>query len=332
MVKNRYYSGPVSDHFDGTRFYNPAGIKPLGFAAVMRWQVNGQRSSWPKAVELPSGVAVPPKQVQGASLRVTMIGHASMLIQVQGINILTDPVLSERASPLPFAGPKRVIEPGIYFDDLPPIDVVLVTHNHYDHLDIKSLRKICRAFDPLVVTPLGNDTLIRAAVPFARIKDVDWGDHVRVNDDVRLTAEPCHHWSARGVRDRCMALWAAFVISTPHGHIYHIGDTGFHDGINYRAAAEKYGGFRLAILPIGAYEPRWFMRGQHQNPQEAVEGFRLCNAAFAVGHHFGTFQLTDEPMMQPVEHLSMAMAKAGIARERFRPLRGGEVFDVPMIG
>jgi L-ascorbate metabolism protein UlaG (beta-lactamase superfamily) len=331
MTKNPYYSGPVSDHFDGTRFFNPGGILPLGLTAALRWQLNGQRARWPKSVELPCGVAVPPKQIDGGALRVTMIGHASLLIQVHGLNILTDPVLSMRASPLPFAGPKRVIDAGIYFDDLPQIDVVLVTHNHYDHLDVKTLRQLWRTFDPLFITPLGNDVMIRSAAPQAKISTVDWGDDINLSDDVRITAEPCHHWSARGVRDRCMALWAAFVISTPAGHIYHIGDTGFHDGINYRAAAEKYGAFRLAILPIGAYEPRWFMRGQHQNPQEAVEGFKLCKAAFAVGHHFGTFQLTDEPMMEPVEHLALALENAGIAHSRFKPLRGGEVFDVPDI-
>ncbi|THF50172.1 MBL fold metallo-hydrolase [Allorhizobium terrae] len=331
MIKNPYFSGPISDHFDGTRFYNPGGILPLGFADVLRWKLNGQKSRWPKRVDLPSGVAVPAKTVDGNGLRVTMIGHASILIQVCGLNILVDPVWSERVSPVSFAGPKRVVEPGVRFAELPPIDLVLVTHNHYDHLDIKTLDRLHHAFHPLFITPLGNDRIIHKGVPLANIKAVDWGDHVDIAEGVRITAEPSHHWSARGMNDRCMALWAAFVISTPVGRIYHIGDTGFHDGINYRAAAEKYGDFRLAILPIGAYEPRWFMRGQHQNPEEAVEGFQLCKAAFAVGHHFATFQLTDEPMMEPVEHLAEALSKAGIAKERFRPLRAGEVFDVPFI-
>ncbi len=140
-----------------------------------------------------------------------------------------------------------------------------------------------------------------------------------MSQHVRITAEPSHHWSARGSRDRRMALWAAFVIETPAGLVYHVGDTGFHDGINYRAAAAKYGSFRLAILPFGAYEPRWFMKGQHQNPDEAVQGMLLSGAAHVAGHHFGTFQLTDEPIEQPVEHLRAALHRHGVAQDRFRP-------------
>jgi len=327
--RNSYYRGPVTDHFDGTHFFNPGGILPFGFASVLRWQMNGNRSRWPRHVDLPQGKAKPAVRVTGKDLRVTMVGHASLLIQVAGVNILTDPVWSKRVSPVSFAGPKRVIEPGIAFEDLPPIDVVLVTHNHYDHLDVRTLRRLQHAFAPRFVTPLGNDTIIRRAVPLAHVSVLDWHGHLAVAEGVRVTATPCHHWSARGGRDRRMALWAAFVIETPAGRIYHVGDTGFHDGINYRKAAETFGDFRLAILPIGAYEPRWFMRAQHQNPQEAVEGFKLCKAAFAVGHHFATFQLTDEPMLEPLEHLGLALDAAGIERQRFRPLRAGEVFDVP---
>jgi L-ascorbate metabolism protein UlaG (beta-lactamase superfamily) len=259
-----------------------------------------------------------------------MVGHASMLIQVAGLNILTDPVWSERVSPFTFIGPKRVVGPGIRFEDLPPIDLVLVSHNHYDHLDLATLKRLNDVHKPRIITPLGNDTIIRHAAPDANIATLDWGDRIVIADGVAIDAEPSHHWSARGTRDRRMALWAAFVLSTPAGKIYHIGDTGFHDGINYRAVREKHGGFRLAILPFGAYEPRWFMKGQHQNPEEAVKGMQLCGAAFAVGHHFATFQLTDEAIGEPVRALQSALADQGIVPERFRPLVAGEVFDVPM--
>lgn len=327
MARNPYYGGPTSDHFNGTRFFNPDGIEPLGFRELLRWNFGESRARWPKRLELPMP-ARPAQKVSGSDLRVTMIGHASMLIQVADLNILVDPVWSERASPLSFAGPKRVIEPGIEFDHLPPVDVVIVTHNHYDHLDLATLKRLCEAFNPLILTPLGNDTIIRLAAPDARIVPLDWGESWEV-EGITFTAEPCHHWSARGLRDRSMALWAAFVIETPAGRIYHIGDTGFHGGRNYRALAEKYGDFRLAILPIGAYEPRWFMEAQHQNPAEAVEGFRLINAAHAIGHHFGTFQLTNEPIDAPVDHLAEALLAAEIESTRFRPLGAGQMFDVP---
>ena len=327
--KNPYYDGPRSDHFDGVRFFNPHGVEPLGLAALLRWQWWEKRARWPDAYPSPSAGAKPAARVEGGDLRVTMIGHASLLIQTHGLNILTDPVFSTRASPLSFAGPKRHNPPGVRLDDLPKIDLALVTHNHYDHLDIASLKAIVAAHHPQIITPLGNDVIIRKAIPNARIITTDWGDETDFGP-FTIHTEPCHHWSARGTRDRRMALWAAFVISTPSGSIYHIGDTGFHDGINYRAAAEKHGGFRLAILPIGAYEPRWFMKGQHQNPAEAVDGMRLARAQYAVGHHWGTFQLTNEAVEAPLEALSEALDAAGVERERFRPLRPGESVDIPL--
>ena len=217
----------------------------------------------------------------------------------------------------------------VALDDLPPVDLVLVTHNHYDHLDLPLLKVLETKHRAPVITPLGNDKIIRRAVPGADITITDWGDATAFRNGVTIHTEPCHHWSARGTRDRRMALWAAFVIETPHGKIYHIGDTGFHDGINYRAAAAKHGGFRLGILPIGAYEPRWFMKGQHQNPEEAVTGMRLAGIRHAVGHHWGTFQLTNEAIEDPLRALDLALEREGIEPDRFRPLRPGEAMEVP---
>ncbi|MET3601356.1 MBL fold metallo-hydrolase [Martelella mangrovi] len=330
--KNRYYAGPESDHFDGTLFFNPDGMNPPGLAEVAKWQFAHKRTPWPKQVECRFAPHRPDALVEGNDMRVTMIGHASLLIQVAGVNILTDPVFSERVSPFNSLGPKRVCPPGIAFEDLPKIDLVLVTHNHYDHLSQTCLKRLQAEHAPRIVTPLGNDTVIRRKVPDAMITVLDWGHQAQLPGGVRVFAEPCHHWSARGVMDRRMALWAAFVLETPAGRIYHIGDTGFHEGRNYRAAAEKYGSFRLANLPIGAYEPRFFMKNEHQDPVEAVKGFELCNAAYAAGHHFGTFQLTDEGRDDPVKLLKAALADAGIDEERFRPLEPGEAFDVPETG
>ncbi|WFU01491.1 MBL fold metallo-hydrolase [Rhizobium sp. CB3171] len=330
-ASNPYYQGPTSDHFDGLRFFNPDGVEPGSFGDLLKWKLGGGRARWPRPVVSLFPPARPDKRVFGDSLRVTMIGHASILIQAAGLNILTDPVWSERVSPFTFIGPKRAVPPGIRFEDLPPIDLVLVSHNHYDHLDLATLKRLHEAHEPKILTPLGNDAIIRRSVPDARIMTMDWGDRIAVTNGVTVDAEPCHHWSARGAGDRRMALWAAFVITTPAGKIYHIGDTGFHRGVNYEAARQKHGGFRLAILPFGAYEPRWFMKGQHQNPAEAVQGMKLCNAAHVAGHHFATFQLTDEAIDAPVKALDAALREYGVEADRFRPLRAGEVFDVPPI-
>ncbi|MDX8443735.1 MBL fold metallo-hydrolase [Mesorhizobium australafricanum] len=325
---NRYYSGPPSDHFDGTMFFNPGGKPPGRFTDLLRWQFSGGRAKWPAAFPSPHPQAKPADRVDGGALRLTMVGHASLLIQTAGLNILTDPVWSERASPFSFAGPRRANAPGIAFADLPPIDLVLVSHNHYDHLDLATLKRLRQSHDARVVTPLGNDAVINRAVPGMRLSVHDWGDRVDFGA-AAIHVEPAHHWSARGGRDRRMALWAGFVIETAGGNIYFAGDTGFHDGINYRLMAEKHGGFRLAILPIGAYEPRWFMAPQHQNPKEAVQGMKLCKAAFAAGCHWGTFHLTDEPVDEPAAKLAEALAAEGLPPEQFRALRPGEVWDVP---
>jgi len=321
MRRNPYYAGPASDHFDGTRFFNPGGAAPLGLRALLRWRRETQRAPWPRAV--PMVPIVPPAQVE--DLQVTMVGHATMLIQTAGFNLLTDPVWSRRASPTALAGPRRVAPPGVRFEDLPKIDAVLLSHNHYDHLDLPTLRRL-KAQDPLVITPLGNDALLRGTG--LRVVTADWGGSVALGP-LRVHLEPCHHWSARGLRDRSMALWAAFVVEGPAGTLLHIGDTGFDGGRPYRDLPGRYGPLRLAILPIGAYAPRWFMQAQHQDPDEALRGFRLSGAAYGIGHHWGTFQLTDEPREAPCEALAAALAAQEIPPDRFRAMAPGETWGIP---
>ena len=323
---NAYYTGPISDHYNGLTFFNPDGAAPSSFSDLLKWQFQEERAEWPDIYPSPYVGTRPEPKVIDHDITVTMIGHASLLIQTNGLNIITDPVYSKRVSPFQFAGPKRHNPPGIAFKDLPPIDIVLVSHNHYDHLDLLTLKKLVKRDNPKIITPLGNDAIIHKNSHKANITAGDWGDMIE-HAGIKIHIEPCHHWSARGTKDRRMALWAAFVIETPTRRIYHIGDTGFHSGINYKAIAKKHGSFDLTIMPVGAYEPRWFMKNQHQNPAEAVEGFKLCNTKHALGHHWGTFQLTNEAIDAPKLALSKALEENAIDPDRFIAMAPGQVWQ-----
>jgi L-ascorbate metabolism protein UlaG (beta-lactamase superfamily) len=327
---SRYYHGPVSDHFDGERFFDPNGTPPRGRGELFRWfierRLRGTKAKWPKWVPSPYADR-PPQRVEGAKWRISYVGHASFLLQTAGLNLLLDPVWSARASPFRSIGPKRVNDPGVAFGDLPPIDVVLVSHGHYDHLDIDTLSRLAAAHRPRVIAPLGNDTIMRNGNPAIAAEAHDWNDRVAIGAGVTVTLVPTRHWSARNLSDRNMSLWASFVIEAPAGRIYFVADSAYGDGGHFRRARDSHGPFKLAILPIGAYEPRWFMKSQHMNPAEAVQAFRDCGAELALGHHYGTFQLTDEAIDAPLVALAEALRNAGIPPEQFRTLRPGEVWE-----
>jgi L-ascorbate metabolism protein UlaG (beta-lactamase superfamily) len=322
---NAYYAGPVSDHFDGTEFFYPGAPKPKALGDLLRWQMLDPKAAWPVAVDVPR-TDVPPRRMDGGGMRLSYVGHATFLLQTAGRNILFDPVWSERASPFSFVGPRRVTAPGIAFEALPPIDLVLVTHNHYDHLDIATLGRLWQRDRPRIVTPLGNDTIMRNAIPDLKAETVDWHQAVDFGGGLVVHAEPCQHWSARGLRDRRHALWAAFVIEGPAGRVLFIGDTGFGDGRTFRDIAARHPSLAMALLPIGAYEPRWFMSDQHMNPEEAVRAFHLLGAERAVGHHWGTFQLTAEGFEQPIADLTAALDRHGKGPAFLTP-RPGEVIE-----
>ena len=323
------YSGPPSDHFDGKVFFDPDGSPPKAFSDILRWQFGRDRNrmKWPEWAPSPYA-DTPPAKVEGSKARVAFVGHASWLIQTAGLNILIDPVWSERASPFSFAGPKRHNDPGIAFDALPKIDVVLVSHGHYDHLDVATLSRLTKKFAPRVITPLGNDLTMRAADSAIQAEAFDWHDRVELGNGLAVTLVPTRHWTARGMFDRNQALWASFVLETPAGKIYAVGDSGYGNGKHFRDVGQKHGPLRLALLPIGAYEPRWFMKGQHMNPSDAVMALADCGAAQALAHHNGTFQLTDEAIDAPVIALAEALDAANVPRKRFVALKPGQVVEI----
>ena len=323
-MKNPYYRGPASDHFDGVRFLNPgqpATDRSLG--DLLRWRFGPRGAAW--AVPAPVRHVRPERSVAG--LRITMAGHATLLIQAAGMNLLTDPVWSERASPFRFAGPKRATAPGVAPGDLPPIDAELLSHNHYDHLDVATLRALHAAHAPLMVMPLGNDAIVSRAVPGARIAVGDWEDRIALGDGVVTTLTRANHWSARGLRDRRMALWAGHYVTTPVGSIWFAGDTGYGDGAIFRGIRDSLGPPDVALIPIGAYAPRWFMAAQHCDPAEAVRIMEDTGAVNALGIHWGTFRLTDEPREEPALRLAAALTEAGVPPHRFAAAEPGGVYD-----
>jgi L-ascorbate metabolism protein UlaG (beta-lactamase superfamily) len=323
-MSNRYYDGPPSDHYDGTRFFNP-GEPPTdrSLRDILRWRFGGKRERWPKSV--PVRPARPDARVAG--LRVTTVGHASLLIQVAGVNILTDPVWSDRASPFKRLGPKRVTAPGIVFADLPPIDAVLISHCHYDHFDVATLRRLQAAHAPLFAMPLGNDAILRSAVPDARIVVGDWHERLTLGDGIATTLTRANHWANRWPTDVRMALWAGQYLHTPAGSVWFAGDTGYGDGAIFPDIRARHGAPDVALIPIGAYEPRWFMAAQHVAPVEAVRIFQDLGAKRALGIHWGTFQLTDEGRDAPPIALAMELDLAGIAADRFVAAVPGGVYD-----
>lgn len=250
----------------------------------------------------------------------TWIGHATFLLQLGGVNILTDPHFSERASPFSFAGPKRSTAPGLALADLPPIDVVLISHNHYDHLDGASIAALAAQHQPAFVVPLKLAAEV-SAMGTRSVHELDWGESLD-RGGVRLTAEPCHHWSARGMFDRNETLWASYAVTYADFRFLFIGDTGY--SADFAALGEKYDGFDWAAIPIGAYAPRWFMSAAHINPQEAVQVFQDLRAANAVATHWGVFPLTNEPLDEPPRKLQQALAAADVSGKYFSAWQHGE--------
>lgn len=347
-----YYQGPASRHFDGAHFFNPDGTDdfisrgPNMHNAIARYLLGrDDRPEWPDAIAVRPARPAPFAAPRG--MTATWVGHATVLVQAAGINILTDPIWSDRAGPFNLVGPKRVAQPGVRFDDLPKIDLIVISHNHYDHLDIPTLKKLWERDRPRIVTGLGNDTILKASgIPATAL---DWGQSISGAalggfgadtviqcenyehcPDYRVHVMRNHHWSSRWATDRNRALWSSFVIETRAGNIFFAGDTGAGD-MAWPAEAARLGPVRLAILPIGAFR---FQKGQmasgtHIGPEQAVQIFERLGASTAIPVHWGTFRLSYEKWDTPPRMLEMFLQCEGIERKRFAPLRIGQSILVP---
>ncbi|GAB3897499.1 MBL fold metallo-hydrolase [Spirosoma agri] len=314
------YTGPVSDHFDGSEFYNLDGVKPKGFLEMGGWIFNRHPGPWPAYHDDPPGPP-PPDRVNGRTVRVTFINHSTVLLQFDGINVLTDPVYYERVSPFQFVGPKRNNPPGIRFDDLPKIDVLLLSHNHWDHLDIGTVRKLCDRDHPQVYCPLGVKAFLDEEGCGA-VQEMDWLQSVVYNDSTTIHCVPAQHFSGRGFFDRNATLWAGYVIdSKVAGKLYFAGDSGYGNHVN--AIGNQFGPLRLALIPIGAYKPPAFMSPIHCSPAEAVQIHMDSQSEQSVAIHFGTFPLADDGANEPVDDLAKALAAKRIPAERFQALKAG---------
>lgn len=253
----------------------------------------------------------------------TWIGHATVLLQVRGRNVLTDPHFSKRASPVQWAGPKRVVPPGLAPRDLPAIDAVVISHDHYDSLDAPSIRMLLRregGKETVFFVPLGLAKWFRDAGA-VRIVELDWWQSHR-EDDLRFTAVPVHHWSKRGLIGRNKTLWAGWVVEAPDFKFFFAGDSGYKP--IFQEIGRRLGPFDLAAIPIGAYEPRWFMKYHHMSPEEAVKVHQDVKAKQSVAIHWGTFMLTDEPLDEPPKRLREALKDMGVPNDEFLALRHGE--------
>jgi L-ascorbate metabolism protein UlaG (beta-lactamase superfamily) len=331
-------TGQVSDHFDGIRYFNPNVQQALppssGQAArwIWNWILRTNWPKWPKQADFSPG-APPVVRAPEGSLYVTPVGHGTFLIQMDGINILTDPIWSERCSPVSWLGPKRHHGPGIAFEDLPPIDVVLVSHNHYDHFDIPTLRRLAKDGVPHSVVPLGNLDLMRSTgIP--AVDELDWWQSIPLSSHVTVTLVPAQHFSSRTLWDRNRTLWGGFVISGPSGNVYYAGDTGY--GPHFREIARRFSPIRAALLPIAPFKPpqardsaQAFRSVVHMGPAQAVQAHIDLEASLSIAAHYQVFQLGVEGFDDAADMLMSALKEHNLASGAFVLPVLGQAVELP---
>jgi len=314
------HHGEPSSNFNGKEFVNIGGIKSKGTLEVLKWALNRQKDPWPTTGQHKLGHA-PTVDITDSTTRITFVNHSSFLIQWPGYNLLTDPVWSERASPFQWVGPKRKRPAGIAMDSLPEINGIVISHNHYDHLDLPTLKKLFARYKPHIYVPLGVKAYL-ANNGIDNVTEMDWWDDATLSQGIQLTAVPAQHFSGRGILDKDATLWCGYTMHAPNANIYFAGDTGY--GGFVKTIAEKSGPIDIALLPIGAYKPNWFMSPVHTSPSEAVKMHIDLQAQTSIPIHFGTFQLADDGLSEPLEDLSTALDVHNLPSESFLILKEGE--------
>jgi L-ascorbate metabolism protein UlaG (beta-lactamase superfamily) len=313
---------PPSAHFNGKTFFFPGAPAERGLIDVLRWKLHSRPTPWPDRVEFPPQV-LPPPPAPGTGVAATWIGHSTFLLQTGTANFLTDPIFSERAGPRSWLGPRRHVAPGLAFAGLPRIDAVLLSHDHYDHCDLPTLRRLAERDDPEVIAPLNYRSLLEP-IGVRRVVELDWWESTPTARGAVVQLVPARHWCRRSVGGTNQRLWGGFMLR-PGGsgqRIYFAGDTAYDESL-FTEIRTRAGAPDLALLPIGAYEPRWFMESAHANPAEAVRIHREVGARRSLAMHWGTFRLTDEGREEPVQALGRALAAAGVGHGEFTVLAPG---------
>ncbi|ATH07797.1 Zn-dependent hydrolase [Halobacteriovorax marinus] len=311
----------ASPNFNGSTFSYENKIINKSFFELLKWKFTSDDTPWPNEIEV-TPIEIDKQRVYNG-INLVFINHSTFLIQTMGLNILTDPIWSDRASPFSFIGPKRVRQTPLKLSQLPPIDIVLIGHDHYDHLDIDTLVKINKSHSPNFIVGLGVELLLNEH-GIEKTIPLDW--HESYNQaGINFTFVPCQHWSARGLFDRNETLWGSFIIEAKK-KIYFASDTGYSE--HFKKQRERYGQMDISLLPIGAYEPRWFMKEQHMNPRDSVLAHIDLQSKLTIGMHFGTFKLTNEGVNTPLEELDAALNEFKIKKSEFIAPKFGQKFRI----
>lgn len=303
---------PVTDHYDGERFYHAGIESDKSFWTVLKWSFSRPELQYPKWIENKFKPELP-KELSAGKVATTFVNHASFLLQTKNFNFLTDPLWAKRTSPVSFMGPKRFRDPGIKIEELPAINFVVISHNHYDHMDLQALEDLHKKFKPVFIMPLGNASYLKDIAGIQTV-ELDWWQSTNITnkgETAKITLVPAQHWSSRSLTDKRKALWGGYVVEADQRKIYFSGDSGYSKEI-FSRIGETFNGVDLALLPVGAYEPRWFMKENHMNPEESVQVHLDVKSKISIAMHFGAFRLSDELYGQPEKDLEAAKKKLAV--------------------